>query len=108
MRTRTLLPGHVLAAVFAAGGENECEPKVQPCRHWGSLRGRFTIWSGRLSHRMIPPRRHGATNTASLKRLISDRRNRIGVLPDFHPGDHWPRQNSSFSAAFDVRASRRT
>lgn len=83
-------PVMCLAAVFAAGGENEVRAKSAALSALKSLRGRFTHleWPDCLTddplHDVMEPTEY----TASLKELISDRRNGIGVLPDFHPGDH--------------------
>ena len=79
-----------LAAVFCAGGENEVRSKSAALSALKSLRNHFTHleWpdcppDAPLHYAMEP-----TEYTASLKELIADRRNGIGVLPDFRPGDH--------------------
>lgn len=83
-------PVMCLAAVFAAGGENEVRAKSAALSALKSLRGRFTHleWPDCLPDDLLHDAMEPTEYTASLKELISDRRNGIGVLPDFHPGDH--------------------
>ncbi len=79
-----------LAAVFAAGGENEVRAKSAALSALKSLRSRFTHleWPDCLPDDPLHDAMEPTEYTASLKELISDRRNGIGVLPDFRPEDH--------------------
>ena len=83
-------PVMCLAAVFAAGGENEVRAKSAAMSVLKSLRNRFTHleWPDCLPDDPLHDSMEPTEYTASLKELISDRRNGIGVLPDFRPGDH--------------------
>ena len=78
------------AAVFAAGGENEVRAKSAALSALKSLRSRFTHleWPDCLPDDPLHDAMEPTEYTASLKELISDRRNGIGVLPDFRPEDH--------------------
>lgn len=79
-----------LAAVFVAGGENEVRAKSSAMSALKSLRSRFTHleWPDCLPDDPLHDAMEPTEYTASLKELISDRRNGIDVLPDFRPGDN--------------------
>ena len=79
-----------LAAVFAAGGENEVRAKSAALSALKSLRSRFTYleWPDCLPDDPLHDTMEPTEYTASLKELISDRHHGVGELPDFHPGDH--------------------
>lgn len=78
-----------LAAIFIAGGENEVRAKSAALSTLKSLRNRFTHleWPDCNPDDPLHDAMEPTEHTVSLKELISDRRNGIGVLPDFHPGE---------------------
>lgn len=79
-----------LAAIFVAGGENEVRAKSAALSALKSLRSRFTYleWPDCLPDDPLHDTMEPTEYTASLKELISDRHNGIGVLPEFHPGNY--------------------
>ena len=83
-------PVMCLAAVFCAGGENEVRAKSAALSALKSLRNHFTHleWPDCPPDAPLHDAMEPTEYTASLNELIADRRNGIGVLPDFRPGDH--------------------
>ena len=79
-----------LAAIFVAGGENEVRAKSAALSALKSLRSRFTYleWPDCLPDDPLHDTMEPTEYTASLKELISDRHNGIGVLSEFHPGNY--------------------